>query len=382
MRGRHAVADLTSIVLTLFFALVIWCWPVRATADTMSATVADFRVENGVLFLELRINAEAFLGGVDLDGSAGNAETTNSNRYQSLRAMPSVRLEPLVRDYFLEWKNSLVIEAGGRLALSYEGARIPVVGNTDVPRKSVLLITAELPPGARSLRLTWPQGAGSVVLRQQGVDAPYTGFLRGGETSPPIPLAGGASMAPKDSFQAHVPAGFSRIVPDGKEQILFVLGLFFLSHRSRPLTVQFGVFSLALAVGLAARLWGTVAALSEVLAPLIAVSISFVALENIFVRHLHLWRVLAVFAFGLLHGFVLADALDGNGLPPAQLVAAMGGFYAGVEMALLAVIAAAFLSVGLWFRKRPWYRGRIAIPASVIIAFVGGYLLMQSLAVG
>ncbi|KUJ86063.1 hypothetical protein AVO45_03620 [Ruegeria marisrubri] len=359
---------------------MIFFLPVRSTADAVSATVADFRVENGLFFLELQIDAEAFLSGIELGNVTGNADRANADSYKSLRAMPSVQLEPLVRNFFREWKNALAIEAGGRLELSYEGARIPVVGNPEEPRSTVLLMTAELPPNARSVRVTWPQGAGPVVLRQQGVKAPYTGFLRGGETSPPIPLAGGASMAPKDSFQAHIPVGFGRIFPDGKEQILFMLGLFFLSPRTRPLTVQFGVFSLALAGGLAARLLGSIAVPADILASLVAASVTLVALENVFVRRLHLWRLLAVLAFGALHGIALAGDLDGVGLPPAQLVAAMSGVYVGAELALLTVMAAAFAAVGVWFRRKPWYRGRIAIPASVIIAFIGGFWLVQSFA--
>jgi hypothetical protein len=37
----------------------------------------------------------------------------------------------------------------------------------------------------------------------------------------------------------------------------------------------------------------------------------------------------------------------------------------------------AFLLVGYWFRNQPWYRARIAIPASVMIASVGAWWVIE-----
>ena len=39
--------------------------------------------------------------------------------------------------------------------------------------------------------------------------------------------------------------------------------------------------------------------------------------------------------------------------------------------------ALAFLAVGAWFRNAPWYRQRIAIPASVLIALVGAWWFVE-----
>jgi hypothetical protein len=39
-----------------------------------------------------------------------------------------------------------------------------------------------------------------------------------------------------------------------------------------------------------------------VVEPLIALSIAYVAIENVITRQLHAWRVLVVFLFGLAHG--------------------------------------------------------------------------------
>ena len=51
-------------------------------------------------------------------------------------------------------------------------------------------------------------------------------------------------------------------------------------------------------------------------------------------------------------------------------------FNVGVELGQLAVILLALLAVG-WFRDRPWYRSRITIPASCLIALVGLYWTVE-----
>jgi hypothetical protein len=92
---------------------------------------------------------------------------------------------------------------------------------------------------------------------------------------------------------------------------------------------------------------------------------------------LHAWRVLVVFGFGLLHGLGFAGVLREVGLPRAEFLTGLIAFNLGVELGQLAVITLAFLSVGLWFKDRPWYRQRVVLPASALIAAVGLYWTVQ-----
>ena len=86
---------------------------------------------------------------------------------------------------------------------------------------------------------------------------------------------------------------------------------------------------------------------------------------------------MVIFAFGLLHGLGFASVLGEFGLPQAQFIPALIGFNIGVEIGQLTVIAIAFGLVGLWFGRKPWYRARIAIPASVLIALIGAYWFVE-----
>jgi hypothetical protein len=48
-----------------------------------------------------------------------------------------------------------------------------------------------------------------------------------------------------------------------------------------------------------------------------------------------------------------------------------------VELGQLSVVALAFAALGLPFGRRDWYRPRVAVPASVLIAAVGLYWTVQ-----
>ena len=118
---------------------------------------------------------------------------------------------------------------------------------------------------------------------------------------------------------------------------------------------------------------------SRVVEPLIAISIAYVAIENVFFSELKSWRVAVVFSFGLLHGLGFAGALREVGLPRSEFVTALFTFNLGVEAAQLAVIGTAFLLVGWHCAHRDWYRSRVVVPASLAIAVTAVYWTVQRL---
>lgn len=166
--------------------------------------------------------------------------------------------------------------------------------------------------------------------------------------------------------------GFAHIVPDGFDHILFVVGLFLLSPKLKTLLIQVTAFTLAHSITLGLCLGGLVSLPAEIVEPLIAASIAFVAIENIVYKELKAWRWMVVFGFGLIHGLGFADSLKEIGLPDGSFMLALISFNVGVEAGQLAVIAIA-TGLTVWFWNKPWYRTRITVPASVLIAAVGLY---------
>lgn len=216
-----------------------------------------------------------------------------------------------------------------------------------------------------------------VLVRQHGAEDLLTAFIEAGASSAPIPVADRAPLSGWQAFLSYVPAGFAHILPLGLDHILFVLGLFFLSTHLRPLLWQVSAFTLAHTLTLALGALGWVSIPAQIVEPLIAASIVFVAIEDIVSDGLSRWRPVIIFTFGLVHGLGFASVLGEFGLPQSEFIPALVGFNVGVEIGQLTVISIAFLAVGLWFNRKSWYRARIAVPASVVIAAVGSYWFVE-----
>ncbi|MEL0110175.1 MAG: HupE/UreJ family protein, partial [Rickettsiales bacterium] len=212
-----------------------------------------------------------------------------------------------------------------------------------------------------------------------GDEKPQTQWLKDGAPSKPFTINAAVSQSTFELLYAYMGLGFIHILPEGLDHILFVLGLYLLSTRLQPLLVQVTAFTVAHSITLALGLYGIVRISPEIVEPLIAASIAYVAIENMMTSRLHAWRPFIVFGFGLLHGLGFAGVLQEIGLPREEYVAGLVGFNVGVELGQLSVIGLAWLATGLWYRRRPWYRARVVLPASGLIALTGLYWTAERL---
>ncbi|MHA6323754.1 HupE/UreJ family protein [Roseivivax sp. CAU 1753] len=317
-----------------------------AQAHEVRPAIADLTTENGVVTLEVTLNAEALVAGADLEGVDDTNALDISDQIDALRALPPEALAARISEMRGEIAQAIDISAGGTaVPLTMTEASPDATGNVELPRDTVLAFEGPLPDGADSLTFTWPAEWGMLVLRQQGVEAPFTGYLEAGAPSDPIAIAGGGAQSAGQAFLSYIPVGFEHIVPMGLDHILFVLGLFFLSPRIGPLLWQVSAFTLAHTVTLALGALGLVNVPGAIVEPIIAASIVFVAVENILSKGWSPWRPAVVFVFGLLHGLGFASVLGEFGLPQDQFIPALVGFNIGVELGQLSVIAAAFAVV-------------------------------------
>ncbi|MBL8137731.1 MAG: HupE/UreJ family protein [Acidobacteria bacterium] len=210
----------------------------------------------------------------------------------------------------------------------------------------------------------------------------HTEWVQGDAWSTSLPLGGPFAPPPLlTRLGEYLVLGYTHILPGGLDHILFVVGLFLLAARLRPVLVQVTTFTVAHSMTLGLALYGVVTLPATVVEPLIALSIVYVAIENLRTRQLTPARVALVFLFGLLHGLGFAGVLTGLQLPRSDFALGLAGFNLGVEAGQLTVIAAVALAVG-WWRDRPWYRARIVVPASLAIAAVGLYWTVTRLGLG
>jgi len=166
----------------------------------------------------------------------------------------------------------------------------------------------------------------------------------------------------------YIRLGFTHILPLGFDHILFILGIFFLTPNLRSVLLQATAFTVAHSITLGLAASGVIHPLSSVVEPIIALSIAFIAIENIFLTSLKWWRVLIVFGFGLIHGMGFAGALAEIGLPQKNFLNSIISFNIGVELGQIAVILIANYLIVNWIKQETWYRRRFVIPVSACIA--------------
>ena len=234
-------------------------------------------------------------------------------------------------------------------------------------------LTGTVPPGATDMEFFASRAFSDVHLtvRDETRGTTTRSTLERGARSDPYPLAG--PVEPQTDLSVgrqYLELGFVHIVPRGLDHILFILGLFLLGTQIRPLVWQVTAFTVAHAVTLSLAAFDVVTLPSTLVEPLIALSIVYVGVENVLTSRLTRWRPPVVFGFGLLHGLGFAGALGQLGLPEQERLLGLLSFNVGIELGQLLVIGLALATLG-WLRHRPWYRARIAVPLSLVIAGVG-----------
>ena len=321
----------------------------------------------------ISLNIEGLVAGIGPEHTDTN-DAPEAATYRALRALAPDALRQRFAAVSETWRQDLMLVIDGqRIALSQSAIDIPAVGDMALARVSTVRLTGMPPTGATSLTWSYPRAYGSAILRVMpaGQEAIEGGWLKDGASSAAISLKGGPSRSRLAMMVDYMTVGFTHIVPKGLDHILFVLGLYFLGAGLKPLLLQVTAFTLAHSITLALGLYGIVDVSPRIVEPLIALSIVYVAVENILTDSLKPWRTAIVFTFGLLHGLGFAGILREADLQPAQYLTALIGFNVGVELGQLAVIAGAWLATGYWFAAKPWYRKRVVWPVSAVIALCG-----------
>jgi hypothetical protein len=175
----------------------------------------------------------------------------------------------------------------------------------------------------------------------------------------------------------YLKLGFEHIIPLGLDHILFVVCLFFLSPKLKTVVLQATAFTVAHTITLGLAMYGVISAPTYIVEPIIALSIMFLAIENIISDQLKPTRIFVVFAFGLIHGLGFASALSELGLPEDKFLLSLLTFNVGVELGQITIILLLWFLIGKWFSAKPWYKKRIVIPVSIIIAGISFYWMIE-----
>jgi hypothetical protein len=324
----------------------------------------------------------------DLDALAMGvdaAATDSAALAAEIEALPADRRQALVSDLGAMLKRRVRVlfdDQPAALEVAFTGDGPPRPPGT--PPSALGLVarfTGRVPEGARAVSFFASRAFPPVRLNVAGPDTRLLAYevLERGGTSAPVALG----AAPRQTRSAalgwrFLRLGYEHILPEGLDHVLFVLGLALLSSRIKPLLVQVSAFTLAHTITLALAVHGVVSLPSRVVEPLIAASIVYVAVENLFRRAPSRVRVALVFGFGLLHGMGFAGALTELGWPEGRRLLALVAFNLGVELGQLTVIAAAVALLALAARLGA-PRRRLEQAVSLVIAAIASVWTVQRL---
>jgi HupE / UreJ protein len=178
-------------------------------------------------------------------------------------------------------------------------------------------------------------------------------------------------------FAAFVRLGAGHIL-SGADHLLFLAALLLGGVGLARLLATVTAFTLAHSIALAGAVLGWLSVSPAIVEPLIAASIVWVALENLFLAEIAAWRrsVLA-FGFGLVHGLAFSEVLRDLQLHGSALAGALFGFNLGVELGQGALVA--LLAPVLAWLARRGVSGRWTQAASAGIGLAGLFWLVERL---
>jgi hypothetical protein len=158
----------------------------------------------------------------------------------------------------------------------------------------------------------------------------------------------------------------------GWDHLLFLLGLLLRGGGWLSLAKIITAFTIAHSITLALAALDIVALPDRLVEAVIALSIAYVAAENLFLRPALTRRWIVSFCFGLVHGFGFSSVLRELGLPAQGLVLSLLGFNVGVEIGQALVVAVA-LPILTFLRRAGWERPMVRASSTAIL--VAGVVL-------
>jgi hydrogenase/urease accessory protein HupE len=359
-RPRHSYA----VRLLLAAALALWLAPVRMLAHGVTVAFAEIHIEDRQVNFRIHLPA--------LDADQAFHIDTNGNGYFD----PSELQGAAARvDQYL----------GGTVKVIQEGHALPATFGplqiwTDPDGNPFLETTVTVPlaeHGLQQLTIACDlfhdlspsyQTVGFITIagRQEQF------IFRGGAVYE-ASFATSGRHASLTAFGQFVRMGVLHIFT-GYDHIAFLLGVVLIGGTFRSLVKIVTSFTVAHSITLALAALNIVSIPSRIVESGIALSIMYIALENLFFSHFDR-RWMVTFFFGLVHGFGFASALREVRLPAGMLGTALFSFNLGVELGQVAIVA--ILLPLLWELGRTRFRSMVVRVAWMAIFFLGSFWFWQ-----
>lgn len=376
-------SKIIKLIIFFYFFSFLTLFSIGSISHEIRPSIADYKIEENILYFDIRLNAELILSGID----ASNITDTNSSplsaTYDDLRSLTRENLKILLIESWDDIQSKINLNIN-EVSTKFELVDINIEANRDfeISRDSILYLKYELDEDDEFLTFKWSEKYGPIIIREinelKKEDDLYTEYLQAGLQTDKIFIKSENTQSIFKSIINYFILGIQHIIPKGLDHILFIVGLFFFSVTLRPLLIQVTMFTIAHSITLIFVSVSYINVNPLIVEPIIALSIAYVGIENIFKQYVKEYlRYIIIFFFGLLHGLGFALVLSDIGYQSSKLILNLISFNLGIEAAQIFIILFLYILLGIKFSNKKYYRYIFQVPVSLFIALVGIYWFFE-----
>ncbi|WP_284037188.1 HupE/UreJ family protein [Neobacillus sp. 114] len=161
---------------------------------------------------------------------------------------------------------------------------------------------------------------------------------------------------------------------EGYDHLLFLLALLIARQSFKQFVKVITAFTIAHSLTLTLTVLGIISVPASIVEPAIALSICYVAIENIFRKSVS-QRWALTFIFGLIHGMGFADLLTEMKIPKGELAIDLASFNIGIEIIQLIIVVILLPLLTLLHRSN--ISRKAVISVSTIAFVLGSFWLIE-----
>ena len=357
------------------FTFIFFYFFNQLSAHEIKPAIIEFNKVKNQINIVLKFNAEAFLANIDASVYKETINFSNSLKYSELRVLPREILKEKVFESKDQIINAIFIKTSKK-QLNLKLVEIDVLEEKNIEKvrfTKVYLKTEnkfiETPITFSTKKIFGPLIFKNFSNIDKDTDKPQSQWLKPGNQTSELGILKVKTNTTNFSILG-IWNGILQLILYGFDHILFILGLFFFSHKLKPLLIQVTTFTIAHSVTLISGGLGYVTISPLTIEVIIAASIIWVGFENLFRKNIQVSRIGVIFIFGLIHGLGFASMFKLKGLEGTDYYLNLLSFNIGIELGQLITLLPLIILIPL-FNRLSWYRILIAMPASIIIALFG-----------
>ena len=373
------------IKLYLFLILVVFVnlFSTSSISHEIKPSIADFTYDEKYLDFKIRLNAELILSNIDASTVSNTDSSSLSEIYDKFRILSKKDLEEMFQNSWSEISSNIDIKINNETKkINLIKTEVEDIKNFEISRDTHVYFRVLLDENSEQFTFRWVKNYGPIILREnnnnKSEDELVTEYLQSGIESSQFSFKENNFSKTFNSFAKFFVLGIQHIIPKGLDHILFIFGLFLFSSSLKKLISQITIFTIAHSITLIFVSLSLMRINPQIVEPIIALSIVYIGLENIFKKYIKEYlRYVVILFFGLLHGLGFALVLSDIGYKSSDLFVNLISFNLGIEVAQISIVLALYLLIALNFAKNKNYRIFFQVPSSILISSIGLYWFFE-----